>query len=98
MMRPPSTNHSVAEANPENTTCGGATASAMASMKKRRPTMCSGSAATAHSPTVNTVSAAACMVCTDTPSGGGVRYTAIAAVTTTKDRTVDAFIMERRDD
>ena len=60
MISPPSTSHSVAEANPEKTTWAGATASTIASMKNKRPTICSGSDPAAHSPTVNTTSAAAC--------------------------------------
>src|SRR5687767_950530 len=92
MINPPSTSHSVAEVKPENTTCAGATASAIASMKNSSPTMCSGSEPAAHNPTVKITSAAACIISTDTPAGGGARYTAAAAAMTTKERTVDAFI------
>src|ERR1035437_6960874 len=77
-ISPPSTSHSVAEANPENTICGGATASTIASRKNRNPVMCSGSVPLAHNPTVNTSSAAACMVVTVIPCGGGSRKITVA--------------------
>src|SRR5690348_2917067 len=65
MISPPSTSHRVADAKPENTTWAGATASTMASVKNSNPTTCSGSEPPAHSPTVNTASAASCIISTE---------------------------------
>jgi hypothetical protein len=60
-------------------------------MKNSSPTMCSGSVPAAHRPTVNTTSAAACMVLSETPAGGGVKYRTTDAATTVAVSSVDDF-------
>lgn len=84
---PPNTSQSVLEAKPEKTTSAGATARIIASVKKMRPTMCSGRTPTAHKPTVRITRAAACIVSWLTPSGAGAKYTALAPATTRAVRT-----------
>src|SRR5258706_7823359 len=80
MNRPPSTSHIVGEAKPENTACGDAIANTIASRKNSSDVMCSGMLPSAHSPTVSTISAAACMVAALTPAGGGRKKITVAAM------------------
>src|SRR5688500_2319429 len=78
---PPKTSHIEADVKAENTTCGGAIANIIASIKKSTAVTCSGMVPSAHSPTVNTTSAAACIVVDVTPAGGGRKKMATAATT-----------------
>ena len=82
MIEPPSTSHIVADANDENTTAGCAIASTTASRKNNSEVMYSGIAPVAHSPTVSSISAAACITTGATPAGGGRKKITAAAMQT----------------
>src|SRR3954467_4254731 len=80
MNNPPSTSHIVGDAKPENTACGEAIANTIASRKNSSEVTCSGMAPSAHSPTVSTIKAAACMVVAVAPAGGGKKKITAAAM------------------
>ena len=93
MNSPPNTSHIVAEAKPENTTCGGATANSAASAMNISPVMCSGSRWNAHRPMASTTNPAACIVVEERPAGGGAKKMAPATVTTSAARIGAALVI-----
>ena len=79
----------MADANDENTTCGEATASNTASKKNNSEVTYSGTTPVAHNPTVNNISAAACITNGVAPAGGGRKKITTETMLTSKAKRVD---------
>jgi len=82
MNRPPKTSHNAADAKPENTTSGGATAKSMAIRKKMIAVRTSGIAAVAQKPTAKTISPLARISWAGTSAGTGISSSAADAART----------------